>query len=41
MKFSRQVYAIQGDLGAVILNPIASTILKWLRLKIASWMHNF
>jgi hypothetical protein len=33
--------AIQGDLDAVILNPISSTILKWLRFKVVSWRHDF
>jgi hypothetical protein len=32
--------AIQGDLDAVIFNPISSTILKWLRLKVVSWRHD-
>jgi hypothetical protein len=25
----------------VIFNPISSTILKWLRLKVVSWRHDF
>jgi hypothetical protein len=25
--------AIQGDIDSIIFNPIASTILKWLRFK--------
>jgi hypothetical protein len=33
--------AIQGDLDAVIFNPIASTILKFFRFKVVSWMHDF
>jgi hypothetical protein len=33
--------AIQGDLDAVIFNPIASIILKFFRFKVASWMHDF
>jgi len=33
--------AIQGDLDAVIFNPISSTILKWLRFKVVSWRHDF
>jgi hypothetical protein len=32
--------AIQGDLDAVIFNPISSTILKWLRFKVVSWRHD-
>jgi hypothetical protein len=31
--------AIQGDFNAVIFNPIASTILKWLRLKFQIFSH--
>jgi hypothetical protein len=30
----------QGDYDAVIFNPISSTILKWLRLKVVSWRHD-
>jgi hypothetical protein len=26
--------AIQGDLGAIIFNPISSTVWKWLKLKL-------
>jgi hypothetical protein len=33
MKFGAEVNAIQGDLDAIIFNPIASIILKILRLK--------
>jgi hypothetical protein len=33
--------AIQGDLDAVITNPISSTILKWLRFRFVSWRHGF
>jgi hypothetical protein len=33
--------AIQGDLNAVIFNPISSTILKWLRFKVVGWRHDF
>jgi hypothetical protein len=29
------------DLNVIIFNTIASTILKWLRLKFVSWMHRF
>jgi hypothetical protein len=29
---------IEEDLGAIIFNPIASTILKWLRFKLQRWM---
>jgi hypothetical protein len=32
--------AIQGDHDAVIFNPISSTILKWLRLRVVSWRHD-
>jgi hypothetical protein len=28
--------AIEGDLDAIIFNPIASTVLKWLRFKVVS-----
>jgi hypothetical protein len=31
--------AIEGDLDAIIFNPIASTILKWLRFTVVSWIH--
>jgi hypothetical protein len=34
------VDAIAGDLGATTFNPIASTILKWLRFKVLRWMHH-
>jgi hypothetical protein len=34
--------AIQGDLEAMVFNPIpSSTILKWLRFKVVSWRHGF
>jgi hypothetical protein len=33
--------AIEGDLDAVVFNPISSTILKWLRFKGVSWRHDF
>jgi hypothetical protein len=33
--------AIQAELGAIIFNPISSTILKWLRYKGVSWKHDF
>jgi hypothetical protein len=33
--------AIQGDLNAIIFNPISSTVLKWLRFKVVSWRHDF
>jgi hypothetical protein len=29
------------DLDAIIFNPIPSTILKWLRFKVAIWRHDF
>jgi hypothetical protein len=32
--------AIQGNLDAEIVNPISSSILKWLRLKVVSWRHD-
>jgi hypothetical protein len=32
---------IQGDFDAIISNPIAPTILKWLRFKFVSWRHDF
>jgi hypothetical protein len=32
--------AIQGDLDAIIFNPIASTILKWLGFKFVRWKHD-
>jgi hypothetical protein len=42
MIFGREVMnAIQGDLGAVIFNPISSTVLKWLMFKVVSWRHDF
>jgi hypothetical protein len=31
--------AIQGDRDVVIFNPIASSILKWLRFKVLRRMH--
>jgi hypothetical protein len=33
--------AIQGDLEAVIFNPIPSTILKWFKFKAVTWRHDF
>jgi hypothetical protein len=33
--------ATQGDLYAVFVNPIPSTILKWLGFKVVSWRHDF
>jgi hypothetical protein len=33
--------AIQGDLDAIIFNPMAATILKWLGFKVVSWMQDF
>jgi hypothetical protein len=33
--------SIQWDLGAIIINPIPSTILKWLRFKVVSWRRDF
>jgi hypothetical protein len=33
--------ASQGDLDAIIFNPISSTILKWLRFTVVSWRHDF
>jgi hypothetical protein len=32
---------IQGDLDAIIFNPISSTFLKWLKFKTVSWGHDF
>jgi hypothetical protein len=32
---------IQGDLHVIIFNPISSTVLKWLRFKAVSWVHDF
>jgi hypothetical protein len=32
---------IQGDLDAVIFNPISSTTLKWFWFKVVSWRHDF
>jgi hypothetical protein len=32
--------AIQGDIDAIIFNPISSTILKWLRFKVVSCRHD-
>jgi hypothetical protein len=29
------------DISAIIFNPISSTILKWLRLKVVSLRHDF
>jgi hypothetical protein len=34
MKFGTEVNDIQGDLNAIIFNPIASIILEILRLKV-------
>jgi hypothetical protein len=31
--------AIEGDIDAIIFNPIASRILKWLRFELLRWMH--
>jgi hypothetical protein len=33
--------AIQVDPDAIFFNPIASTILKWLKFKVVSWRHDF
>jgi hypothetical protein len=33
--------AIQGDFGAIIFNSKAAIVLKLLRLKFLSWMHDF
>jgi hypothetical protein len=33
-------HAIQGDLNAIIFNPVASTIPKWQPLKFLTWMQN-
>jgi hypothetical protein len=32
---------IAGDADATVFNPIASTILNWLRFKVVRWMHDF
>jgi hypothetical protein len=32
---------IEGDLDAIIFNPISSTILKQLRFRVVSWEHDF
>jgi hypothetical protein len=29
------------ELNAISFNPISLTILKWLRLKVVSWSHDF
>jgi hypothetical protein len=29
------------DLEEIIFNPISSTFLKWLRIKVVSWRHDF
>jgi hypothetical protein len=39
MKFGTEVNAIQGELDAIIFNPISSMILKWF--KGVSWRHDF
>jgi hypothetical protein len=31
-------HAIEDDMKAIIFNPIASTILKWLKFKLLRWM---
>jgi hypothetical protein len=41
MKVGTEGDAIQGALDAVIFNPIASAILKWLKFKVVSWMHEW
>jgi hypothetical protein len=33
-------HAIGDDLDSIIFNPIASTILKWLRFRLLRWMQN-
>jgi hypothetical protein len=33
-------HSIEGDLDPIILNPIASTIPKWLIFKLLRWMQN-
>jgi hypothetical protein len=33
-------HAIEGDLDAVLLNPVTSTIPKWRTFKLLRWMQN-
>jgi hypothetical protein len=33
-------HAIEGDLDAVIFNPVASTFRKWRTFKLLWWMEN-
>jgi hypothetical protein len=40
MTFGSEVMPFKGT-SMQIFNPIASTILKWMRFKVVSWMHNF
>jgi hypothetical protein len=35
------VNAIQGDLDSIVFNPLSSANLKWFRLKVACWQHDF
>jgi hypothetical protein len=30
---------VEGDLDAILFNPLASTIPKWWALKLLRWMH--
>jgi hypothetical protein len=38
-EFCMEVMLFVGDLDVTKFNPIASTILKWLRFKSVRWMH--
>jgi hypothetical protein len=31
---------IEGDLGSILLNPVASTIPKWLTFKLLRWVQH-
>jgi hypothetical protein len=36
----QQVHAIEGDLNAMLLNPVVSTIPKWWMFRLLRWMQN-
>jgi hypothetical protein len=33
-------HGIEGDLEAILVNPVASTIPKWLKQKFLQWLQN-
>jgi hypothetical protein len=39
-KIQQRGHALEGDLGTIILNSIASTILKLQRFRLLRWIEN-